>query len=64
MLKYIIVLIALPLLAFAQKSGAKLVFNHESADAGDIVSGQIAEHVFPFVNQGDDTLRITNVYSS
>lgn len=64
MLKYIIILVALPMLAFAQKSGAKLVFSHDSADAGDISSGQIAEHVFPFVNQGDDTLRITNVYTS
>jgi hypothetical protein len=64
MLRYILLLLALPLLLLAQEQGARINFQHDKADAGKIEQGEIAEHVFPFVNDGSDTLRISNVYSS
>ncbi len=64
MLRTILILLALPLLLLAQEQGARINFQHDKADAGKIEQGEIAEHVFPFMNDGSDTLRISNVYSS
>ncbi len=63
-LKRIIFLLAIPLVLLAQDKGPKMIFDHEEANAGEIEQGKIAEHVYPFVNEGTDTLRISNVYSS
>ncbi len=64
MTKLIIILLAFPLILLAQTEGPKLTFDHEETDAGEVEQGKTAEHVFPFLNEGADTLRITNVYSS
>jgi hypothetical protein len=57
-------ILTFPLILLAQDQGASIKFDHDKADTGEIVQGEVAEHVFPFVNEGTDTLRISNVYSS
>ena len=47
-----------------ENSGPRMTFDEKDFDFGDIVSGEIAEHVYTFQNTGEDTLRIATVYSS
>lgn len=43
------------------QNGAKLVFDEEMYKFGDVVSGNVVEHVFIFRNVGGDTLRIKRI---
>lgn len=52
-----------PLILLGQ-NGPRIQFDHELFDFGEISRGETAEHVFKFVNVGEDTLRIINVFSS
>jgi hypothetical protein len=47
-----------------ENSGPRMTFDEKDYDFGDIVSGEVAEHVYTFENTGTDTLRIATVYSS
>jgi hypothetical protein len=42
----------------------KIIFKHESWDFGRVDQGKVLTHVFPFGNDGDDTLRIKRVRTS
>ncbi len=42
----------------------KIMFKHESWDFGRVDQGKILTHVFPFSNDGDDTLHINRVRTS
>ncbi len=43
------------------ENGAKIVFEEEIYDFGEVVSGSVVEHVFIFRNAGGDTLRIKRI---
>ncbi|MGD9900805.1 MAG: DUF1573 domain-containing protein [Calditrichaceae bacterium] len=45
----------------ANQSGAKIVFDEEMYDFGEVVSGTVVEHIFIFRNAGGDTLRIKRI---
>ena len=47
-----------------EDGGARMTFTEKDHDFGDIISGEVAEHVYTFQNTGTDTLRIATVYSS
>ena len=64
MLRHFLLLLMFPLALFAQDQGARIKFDHVKADAGQVIQGEVAEHIFPFINEGTDTLRIANVFSS
>ena len=64
MFRHILLMLAFPLVLLAQDQGSRIKFDHVKADAGQIVQGEVAEHIFPFINEGADTLRIANVFSS
>ena len=42
----------------------KIKFEHESWDFGRVNQGEMLTHVFPFSNEGDDTLHINRVWTS
>ena len=46
------------------ESGARLVFEEENYDFGEIEQGVVLTHVFNFENIGEDTLKISRVLSS
>ncbi len=43
------------------KNGAKIIFDEEIYDFGEVVSGSVVEHVFIFRNAGEDTLIIKRI---
>jgi hypothetical protein len=45
-------------------TGPRMSFSDKSIDFGEIISGEVVEHVYRFENTGTDTLRIATVYSS
>jgi hypothetical protein len=47
-----------------ENAGPRMTFAEKDYDFGDIISGEVAEHVYTFQNTGTDTLRIATVYSS
>jgi hypothetical protein len=47
-----------------EKSGARLVFDNESYDFGEVSNDTVLTHVFEFENPGTDTLFIGNVRGS
>jgi hypothetical protein len=63
MLKVILSLLIFPIILLGQ-NGPQIKFDHEQFDLGEIREGEAAEHVFNFTNQGEDTLRIINVYGN
>ncbi len=44
--------------------GPRMTFTAKDHDFGEIITGDIVEHVYIFTNTGTDTLRIATVYSS
>jgi 5'-deoxynucleotidase YfbR-like HD superfamily hydrolase len=44
--------------------GPRMTFTAKDHDFGEIITGDIVEHVYLFTNTGTDTLRIATVYSS
>ena len=44
--------------------GPRMTFTAKDHDFGEIITGEIVEHVYIFTNTGTDTLRIATVYSS
>ena len=63
MLQVIVSLLIFPLILLGQ-NGTQMKFDHEQFDLGEIREGESADHIFNFTNQGEDTLRIINVYGS
>lgn len=47
-----------------ENEGPRMTFAEKDHDFGDIISGEVVEHVYTFLNTGTDTLRIATVYSS
>ncbi len=47
-----------------EQNGPRMTFIEKDHDFGEIVTGEVVEHVFAFTNTGTDTLRIATVYSS
>ena len=47
-----------------REQGARLVFEEENYDFGEIEQGVVLTHVFNFENIGEDTLKISRVLSS
>ena len=47
-----------------REPGARLVFEEENYDFGEIEQGIVLTHVFNFKNIGEDTLKISRVHSS
>lgn len=48
----------------SREPGARLVFEEENYDFGEIEQGVVLTHVFNFKNIGEDTLKISRVHSS
>jgi hypothetical protein len=44
--------------------GPRMTFAEKNFDFGEIISGEVVDHVYAFQNTGTDTLRIATVYSS
>ena len=62
----VIILITCTAIVTAQgtdATGPRMTFIESTHDFGEIVTGEVVEHVFVFTNSGDDTLEIANVYS-
>jgi len=49
---------------FPQLQGPKIFLPADTYDFGTVKQGEIVKHIFPLVNKGDDTLKITGVYPS
>ena len=45
-------------------TGPRLVFNESTYDFGEILPDTVVNYTFGFSNAGNDTLRISTVYSS
>lgn len=45
-------------------NGPRLVFNESTYDFGEILPDTVVNYTFGFSNAGNDTLRISTVYSS
>ncbi|MBI2419190.1 MAG: DUF1573 domain-containing protein [Ignavibacteriales bacterium] len=64
-MKKLVVLVAiLAVIVQAQFRGPKIKYAHETYDFGTIKQGEIVKHSFLIMNDGDDTLKITNVVTS
>lgn len=64
-MKKVFVVIALfAALVQAQFRGPKIRFAHETYDFGQVKQGEIVKHAFLVMNDGDDTLKISNVVTS
>lgn len=46
------------------KKGAKIKFNEESKNFGDIKQGEVVKHVFTFKNNGSEPLILSNVLTT
>lgn len=46
------------------QSGARITFYEESFDFGDIVAGDVVDHIFEFENSGDQPLIFSNVLTT
>jgi len=44
--------------------GPRMTFTAKDHDFGEIITGDVVEHIYIFHNTGTDTLRIATVYSS
>lgn len=56
-----ILILFLPVLLYAQPS---IEFNKETHDFGNVKQGDIIEHIFDFVNTGDEDLIINKIVTS
>ena len=64
---FFILVLALCSAVFAgddELQGPRMTFTAKDHDFGEIITGDVVEHVYIFTNTGTDTLRIATVYSS
>ncbi len=59
-----IALCSVSMAADDETEGPRMTFLEKDYDFGEIVTGEVVEHVYAFTNTGTDTLRIATVYSS
>jgi hypothetical protein len=65
MIKKVLVLLCLLIsVSYCQLLGPKIVFQEKEYDFGTVVQGERAKHNFVITNDGDDTLKISNVHAS
>ncbi len=65
MIKKILVLSCLLIsVSYSQLLGPKIVFQEKEYNFGTVVQGEKVKHNFVVTNNGDDTLKISNVHAS
>jgi hypothetical protein len=64
MRRFLVIVLLYSSLIFAQLQGPKIFLPADTHNFGTVKQGEIVKHVFPIVNKGDDTLKITGVYPS
>jgi hypothetical protein len=62
--RFMVIVLLCSGLAFAQMQGPKIFLPADTYNFGTVKQGEVVKHVFPIVNKGDDTLKITGVYPS